>query len=203
MKRVYNDCKSWYHTTYGTPKSIYTTEGVYIYNSSCDSEKIIMMPSNRQSLEKEYKRCIAKKAFVQIPKEAHTDYIKEAYSDIASAEEDVEKSPKWAIVKAYQALFMMTNALSIKKLGFYSKDHGCILVALMNENVIPSEILSKISAILAQRKKTENFFDEVSNIRIARNKYLYLPETHRKLDVSVADVVDEIKEIIRILGDLE
>lgn len=162
-----------------------------------------MMPKNKESLEREHNRCIAEKAFVRIPKESYSDYVKEAYADIASAEEDVQKSPKWAIVKAYQALFLMSNALSIKKLGFYSKDHGCILVALMKENVISPELLEKISAILKQRKKAENFFEEVSNIRIARNKYLYLPQTQRKLNVSASDIIEEIKEIIRVLGEVE
>ena len=162
-----------------------------------------MMPKSRKSLETEYRRCVVKKAFVQIPKEKYVDYVRESYADIASAEEEVQKSPKWAIVKAYQALFLMTNAVAIKKLGFYSKDHACVLVALMKENVIPAELLDKVSAILRGRKKTDNFFEEMSNIRVARNKYLYPPQTQRQLNVSVSDIVKEIKEIIRVLGEAE
>ena len=68
----------------------------------------------KSSIEKEYARCIKKRAFVQIPKELYTESIKEAYSNLASAEKEAETSPKWAIVKAYQALFLATRAILIK-----------------------------------------------------------------------------------------
>ncbi len=161
------------------------------------------MPKNKEALEKEYSRCIKANAFVRLPKEKYIDYVKEAYSDIASAEEEIEKSPKWALVKAYQALFLMSNALLIKKMGFYSKDHGCILVALMKENALSEKVLEDISKLLKAKKKAEDFFDEVSNIRIARNKYLYLPQTQRQMNVSVKDIVDEIKSLIKIMGEKE
>lgn len=162
-----------------------------------------MMPKNKDALEREYSRCVKANAFVQILKEKYIDYVKEAYSDIASAEEEIEKSPKWALVKAYQALFLMSNALLIKKMGFYSKDHGCILVALMRENALSERTMNSISALLKNKKKAEDFFDEVSNIRIARNKYLYLPQTQRQMNVSVKDIVDEIKSLVRIMGEIE
>lgn len=151
---------------------------------------IVMMPKNESTLEREYSRCVKKKKFVEMPKEKYIDYVKEAYSDIASAEEEVEKSPKWAVVKAYQALFLMSNALLVRKTGFYSKDHGCILIALMKENALPEKVMNNISALLKNKKKNEDFFEEVSDIRIARNKYLYLPQTQRKLNISVKELVD-------------
>ena len=162
-----------------------------------------MIPKNKSAIEKEYNRCMKKRAFVHIPKELYTEYIKEAYSDMASAEKEAETSPKWAIVKAYQALFLATSAVLIKKAGFYSKDHGCVLIALLNENVISKDVLNRISSALKSKKKTEDFFDEVSNIRVARNKYLYLPKTQRNLSVTVPDILDEIRELINILGDIE
>lgn len=164
---------------------------------------IVMMPKSENALEKEYSGCVKKKKFVQMPKEKYIDYVKEAYSDIASAGEEVEKSPKWAVVKAYQALFLMSNALLVKKMGFYSKDHGCILIALMKENALPGKIMDGISALLRNKKKNEDFFEEVSDIRIARNKYLYLPQTQRKLNVSVKELVDEIRILIKIMSDAE
>lgn len=162
-----------------------------------------MMPKNKNALEREYTRCIKSNAFVQISKEKYIDYVKEAYADIASAEQEIEKSPKWALVKAYQALFLMSNALLIKKMGFYSKDHGCILVALMKENGIPEKVLGSISELLKNKKKNRDFFEEVSDIRVARNKYLYLPQTQRQMNVSVKDIVDEIKSLIKIMGEIE
>jgi len=107
------------------------------------------------------------------------------------------------MIKAYQALFLMCNAVLVKKTGFYSKDHGCILTALSHDNSIPEKKLDNISTYLKNRNKGENFFEEVSNIRITRNKYLYLPETQRRLNVSAREFVDEIKMLIRLLGDIE
>lgn len=159
-----------------------------------------MMPKDKSALEKEYLRCVKNNAFVQIPKEKYVGYVKEAYSDIASAEQEIEKSPKWALVKAYQALFLMSNALLIRKMGFYSKDHGCILIALLKENGLSEKALSSISNLLKNKNKNEDFFEEVSNIRIARNKYLYLPQTQRQMNVSVKDIVDEIKALVKIMG---
>lgn len=97
----------------------------------------------------------------------------------------------------------MLNSMLIRKTGFYSKDHACILVALMREKAFSSDILDKISILLKDRKKNENFFEEVSDIRVARNKYLYLPQTQRLLNISVQDLVNEIKDMIKILGDIE
>jgi len=159
-----------------------------------------MMPKNKETLEKEYLRCVKNNVFVQIPKEKYLDYVKEAYSDIASAELEIEKSPKWALVKAYQALFLMSSALLIKKAGFYSKDHGCVLIALLRENGLSETVLNSISDLLKNKNKNEDFFEEVSNIRIARNKYLYLPQIQRQMNVSVKDIVGEIKALIKIMG---
>jgi len=97
----------------------------------------------------------------------------------------------------------MSNALLIKKMGLYSKDHGCILIGFMHENIIPPEIMDNISVFLRSIDKNGTFFDEVSNIRIARNKYMYLPENGRNFDVSVKEIVDEIRNLIRIMGDIE
>ena len=43
----------------------------------------------------------------------------------------------------------------------------------------------------------------MSRIRITRNRYLYLPKTQRKLKESPKERVKEVKEIMRILGEIE
>ena len=100
-----------------------------------------MLPKNNTALEKEYKRC--QKSFITISKEAYKDYFEEAYSDLDSA--DKEENDKWAIAKAYQALFLYCNGLLVRKAGFYSKDHGCVLIGLLKNNIVPKEILEKNS----------------------------------------------------------
>lgn len=166
------------------------------------------MPKNNKRLDKEFNWCSSKKTFVKVGKESYIDYMDEALSDLNSA--DKENNEKWAITKAYQALFLACNALLVKKLGFYSKDHGCVIVALLRHKIVTEEKLVKINVMLEEKKKLfselrpkTNFFEEISNIRVTRNKYLYLPQTQRKLKISAKGVIEEVKEIIRILGEEE
>lgn len=165
-----------------------------------------MLPKDNNALESEYKRC--QKSFVAVSRESYKDYFEEAYSDLDSA--DKEDNDKWAITKAYQALFLYCNGLLVKKTGFYSKDHGCVIIGLFKNNIVSKEILEKIRNMLEEKKKVfteielkDNFFEEISGIRIARNKYLYLPKTQRKLKESPKERIKEVKEIIKILGDVE
>lgn len=165
-----------------------------------------MIPKDDKKLNKEYERC--KKSFVKVDKEAYIHYKNDAYSDLLSAEKD--ESPKWAITKAYQALFLMCNALLVRNLGFYSKDHSCVIIALLKNNILTEETINKINGMLNEKKKLlsefkpkDNFFEEISNIRITRNKYLYLPETERKLKSSHKAIIEEVKEIINILSEAE
>jgi HEPN domain-containing protein len=165
-----------------------------------------MLPKNNKALEKEYSRC--QKSFIAVDRGLYTDYFEEAYSDLDSA--DREKSDKWAITKAYQALFLYCNGLLVRSLGVYSKDHGCVLVGLLKNSIVSEEILKKIHDMLEDKKKVfteieleNNFFEETGRIRIARNKYLYLPKTQRKLRESPKERIKEIKEIIKILSEIE
>ena len=108
-----------------------------------------MIPKTEEKLEKEYERC--KKSFVAVNKESYIHYKNEAYSDLQSAEKD--ESSKWAITKAYQSLFLMCNALLVKNLGSYSKDHSCIIIALLKNNILTKETLDKINSMLKEREK--------------------------------------------------
>src|SRR3989338_5948395 len=139
-----------------------------------------MFPKTKEKLDKEYEKC--RKSFVAVNKESYLHYKNEAYSDLQSAEND--SSEKWAITKAYQALFLMCNALLVKNSGYYSKDHSCIIIALLKNNIVTEGTLNKINDTLKEKKKLltefepkDNFFEEISNIRITRNRYLYLPAT--------------------------
>ncbi|MEK6834887.1 MAG: hypothetical protein AABX61_01340 [Nanoarchaeota archaeon] len=164
---------------------------------------IIILPKDKK-LETVFKRC--EKKFVKVDKNNYIDYIKEAYSDLNSA--DKEDNEKWAITKAYQSLFLMCNALLVKNLGYYSKDHNCVIIALLKNKIISDKTIEKITKMLEEKQRLfselkikKDFFEEISNIRITRNKYLYLPKTQRKLSTSTKGIVEEVKEIIRLLGE--
>jgi uncharacterized protein (UPF0332 family) len=164
-----------------------------------------MIPKTFKGIENEFNRCIRNKVFVRIPRNSYKDYIKEAYADLASATE--EENEKWAIAKAYQSLFLMCNALLVKHLGLYSKDHSCVIIALMRENVLSQDILERMHRFLKEKKKfftrpSESLFREISKIRVVRNKYLYIPKTQRKVKASSREIIGEVREILRILSDV-
>lgn len=178
----------------------------FIYNLSCTYIQYKMLPKDNIALERKYERC--QKSFISIDKGAYKDYFEEAYSDLSSA--DKEENEKWAIANAYQALFLYCNGMLVRKIGFYSKDHACVLIWLLKNSIVTKETLKKIHNLLEDKKKVfsgislkDDFFEEMSRIRIARNKYLYLPKTQRELKESAKERVDEVKEIIRILSELE
>ncbi len=154
-----------------------------------------MMPKTKESLERTYKRCENK--FIKIDMFLFTDYQSLAYEDLDSAVK--ETNPRWAITKSYHSLFLMCNSILVKKLGVYSKNHTCILIALLHNNLIPKNILEKIDKILGKK----SFFEEISDIRIIRNKYLYLPKTLREVKTPAQELVEEIKQLIKLLGEIE
>ena len=159
-----------------------------------------MLPKTEAGLEREHARC--KRSLVSVAKESFKDYFEEAYSDLESAEK--EKNGKWAMAKAYQALFLYANGMLVRKAGFYSKDHGCVLVELLWHKVVPQGTLEKIRVMLKEKKNLfSGFFEEMSQIRIARNRFLYIPNTQRKLNESPQQRIKEVREIIKILSEIE
>lgn len=164
-----------------------------------------MLPKSKQALSNEYRRC--EHSFVKVPREAGRAYLSEALIDLASAEKELKSgSPKWAIAKAYQALFLVSNGILVARKGFYSKDHGCVLVALLYHGLIPEEILGRIEEMLGKRHEATprtkpDLFEEVSSLRVMRNTYLYMPSTLRRVRASERDIVEEVRLLVAMLGE--
>lgn len=164
-----------------------------------------MLPKNVKALSNEYSRC--RHSFVKVPRQAGRAYLSEALVDLASAEKELKSgSPKWAIAKAYQALFLVSNGILVARKGFYSKGHGCVLVALLYHRLIPEEVLDRIHAMLEKRHEAApgakpDLFEEVSSLRVMRNTYLYVPATLRKTSAPERDVVEEVRLLVAMLGE--
>jgi uncharacterized protein (UPF0332 family) len=165
-----------------------------------------VIPKTKEKLEKEYIRC--EKSYVKIDKNLFQEYLNLAYEDLDSAVR--ETNPRWAITKAYQSLFLMCNAILVKKIGIYSKDHHCLIVALANENLIKTPILNRIYELLKSKEKLfeglkpeDALFEEISRLRIERNSYLYLPKTLRKITKTSRDILEEVRQLIKLLGEVE
>ena len=160
-----------------------------------------MIPKNEKSLERAYHDCTKKNVFVMISKESYKDYLDEALADLASAQKELKEGDiKWAIVKAYQALFFQCTAVLVKNLGVYSKDHGCLIIALLKNNLIKQEVLEKVADIF-QHKKT--LYEEIDRIRIFRNKALYFPKAQNKIGgrEEAKKILEEVKQLIFSLSE--
>ncbi|MBI2565334.1 hypothetical protein HYV79_05130 [Candidatus Woesearchaeota archaeon] len=165
-----------------------------------------MLPKTKEVLEKVYKKC--EKKFVKIDNSLFREYQELAYEDVDSAKK--EENPRWAVTKAYQALFLMCNSILVKKLGFYSKDHNCVIIALLSNKLIPEKTLTQIHQMLKKKDKLfaellpkNSFYEELSNIRITRNNYLYLPKTLRKVKIPSEKIIEEIRQLLQLLGEIE
>jgi len=91
-----------------------------------------------------------------------------------SAKRDLDENDLyWAVVKVYQSVFFILNALLIKEFGFFSKDHKCLLTGLLKKSLVDKNVSSKILKVFDVRKNVE----EMDIIRQERNITLYHPKS--------------------------
>ncbi|MBI2140365.1 HEPN domain-containing protein [Candidatus Woesearchaeota archaeon] len=165
------------------------------------------VPKSAEALQRAFLSCEKGGRFKKVGQEAFSDYVERANKDLASAERDFEANDfHWARVKAYQSLFHLLNALLIKKLGYYSKDHGCIIVALMNDGIISEDSAKELHLLVdkVMKQATSNdVYRDLDEFRIQRNFALYKPKSW--VDVKEGDVraeLDKIKNNFKILVSL-
>lgn len=163
------------------------------------------IPKSTEALQKAFSNCEKRGRFKKIKQQSFSDYVERAQKDLASAERDFKaKDFHWARVKAYQSLFHILNALLIKKLSYYSKDHGCVIVALMKEKIISEDAAKELHLLVdkvLKRVTSKEVYRDINEFRIQRNFALYKP----KHDVKEEDVraeLDKIKNNFRILVNL-
>ena len=159
-----------------------------------------MIPKTEKGLETVFAQCARRKVFVLISKEIYRDYRDEALADFASAQDEiVQGNIKWAIVKAYQALFLQCTALLVKRQGVYSKDHGCLVAALLKDASIASDVLQLVQGAFHHRT---TLFEEIDHIRIFRNKALYFPKTQSNIGREEAErIIENVRKLIAALGE--
>lgn len=166
------------------------------------------MPANQEAIDAAYQNCEKNKRFRAIDKNSFSDYVVRSQKDIASADNDFKNEDYyWARIKAYQALFHMLNALLVKKLGYFSKDHGCIIAALMKNEVITDEAAQRLHVVVQQDIQSDatatDALQDIDDFRIQRNFVLYKPKAWE--DVTKRDVELELRKIrnnLQILAEL-
>ncbi len=165
------------------------------------------VPKTLKAIENAYNNCIKYNKFKEIGKGSFSDYLTRSQKDIVSAENDFKNEDYyWARIKAYPSLFHMLNALLVKKLGYYSKDHSCILAGLMKNNIITGAIAKELeikSENLEFIQIPQDFIQDIDELRIQRNFALYKPKAWE--DVKKEDIESELNKIknnLKILGGL-
>ena len=167
------------------------------------------LPKTVRALEKAYENCEEKNKFRKINNEQFHDYVIRSQKDIASADNDFNNEDYyWARIKAYQALFHMLNALLVKYCGYYSKDHGCILTALLKNNIISNKTASQLHLIVKNVLESgirtpEDVIQDIDDFRIQRNFALYKPKAWEEVTKEdIKQELDKIKDNIKILVGL-
>ena len=165
------------------------------------------IPQNENTLNKAYLHCLRKKTFREIEKEDFSEYLERAQKDLISAERDfIGKDFHWARIKAYQSLFYLLNALLIKKEGYFSKDHSCIITALMYKEIITEEIAKKLHLVtdkIIANKKSKDIYQDIDDFRIQRNFALYKPKAWEDItEEDIKNELEKIKENFKILVGL-
>ena len=154
----------------------------------------------QEGLDNSFDRCTRQKTFIQIDKMSFKDYRDEALADLDAAKKELTNGTvKWAIVKAYQALFILCTAVLVKKVGVYSKDHGCLVIALLKHNIVSGDVLNKIETMLNHKK---TLFEEIERLRISRNKALYFPKTQNIIATKEAEhIIEAVRSLLVLLGE--
>ncbi|MBU2639642.1 MAG: HEPN domain-containing protein [Nanoarchaeota archaeon] len=108
----------------------------------------VKFPKTEKKLEKSYTNCEKRKKFIELSKKDYLKHLELAKDDLNSIEIDFNKKNwRWVITKSYYAVFHATNALLVDKLGFFSKDHLCAVIALKRENLIPEKFYKEFGEI--------------------------------------------------------
>jgi len=155
------------------------------------------IPRTEPSLQRAFTSCQHRGKFKSLPKDGYSDYLQRAQKDLASAERDLQAGDfYWCRVKAYQSLFHLLNALLVKHVGYFSKDHSYIIVALMNSTIITEEVAGKLHLLMPKVITTataKGVFDDIDEYRIERNFALYKPKAWEQ--VKREDVAQELEKI--------
>src|SRR3989338_6549748 len=151
----------------------------------------VKFPKTAKKLESSFESCRKRKKFVDISKENYKGHLELAKDDLNPIKVDFEnKNWRWVITKSYYAILHATNALLISKLGFYSKDHLCAIIAMKRENLIPEELYKERGSIYER-------FSDIFGFAVlfeARKLSQYDTEKWKKLGDSEAKITREFAQ---------
>jgi uncharacterized protein (UPF0332 family) len=104
-----------------------------------------MLPKRKDSIRAFYESCVSRKSFIKIDTMDAIAHLEKAKHDLHRAIKEFEDDCwDWTIIKAYYSIHHAANALLIKKMGIFSKDHICLIIALKYFELIPDEFYNKL-----------------------------------------------------------
>lgn len=117
----------------------------------------IKMPKGERAVERAFQNCEKRERFVKDTAEHYKRRLKKAKHDLSRAVAEFDDECwDWTIIKSYYAIFHAANTLLSKKMGLFSKDHSCLIIALKKHGLISDRLFLKLRSIY------ENFSDTVS-----------------------------------------
>lgn len=160
---------------------------------------MMSIPKENKAIEADYEDCIKHNVFVKVSNESYQEYVVRSQKDVASAKNDFDTGYfYWCIIKAYQSLFFIANALLVKNLGYYSKDHRCIITALLKEKIISEKIADKISATFETKIAAE-----MDSIRLKRNSAMYQPDSWQSISKESAEkTLNDVRSLVSQMAGL-
>lgn len=151
------------------------------------------VPKSEKALENDFADCVAHGVFVNVGRERFGEYVVRSQKDLASSKGDLDDGDfHWCVIKAYQSLFFAANALLVKNLGYFSKDHRCIITALLREKVISRKIADELGETFAGY----GVATDMDSIRIERNIAMYRPDSWQTIGRKDAE---KLLETVRTL----
>lgn len=157
------------------------------------------VPKKNNAIEADFNDCMKHNVFVSANKESFHEYVVRSQKDLASAKGDFDAGYfYWCVIKAYQSLFFIANALLVKNLGYYSKDHRCIITALLKETIISEKMADKLNATFETK-----IASEMDSIRLKRNIAMYKPDSWQSItEENAKAILEDVRSLISQMVNL-
>lgn len=108
-------------------------------------------PKRKKSIKNFYESCVLRKRFIKVENSDFIIHLEKAKHDLHRAIKEFEDNCwDWTIIKAYYSIHHAANALLIKKAGFFSKDHICLIVSLKYLELITNEFYYELRGLYSR-----------------------------------------------------
>jgi len=136
------------------------------------------LPKRKKAIKSFYDTCLSRKKLIKVENSEFTIHLEKAKHDLQRAIKEFEDECwDWTIIKAYYAIHHAANALLVKKFGFFSKDHICLIISLKHLELIPDEFYEKLRVIHSKFSDFSAFelvysLRKISQYNVVKWKYL-------------------------------